>query len=151
MIQEAPENAPTGQIPVSVAAMLEQDLVDKVKPGDRVRVIGVYKAFPKVSNGITSGMFPTRIVGNSLKKLKEHVLDLDIKISEVRMIKQISQRPDFFNLLARSFAPSISGNDDVKKGLLLLSVGGAEKNFDNGTHLRGDINVLLVGDPSCGT
>mmetsp|Transcript_2986 Transcript_2986/g.6868 ORF Transcript_2986/g.6868 Transcript_2986/m.6868 type:complete len:772 (-) Transcript_2986:550-2865(-) len=150
VIQEAPENAPTGQIPVSVVAMVEQDMVDSVKPGDRVRVVGVYKAFPKVQNGVTSGIFPMRIVCNSVKKIKEHFVKLDLQLKDTKAIREISKRKDFFNLLSRSFAPSISGNESVKKGLLLLAVGGAEKNFENGTHLRGDISVLLVGDPSCG-
>eukprot|EP00392_Amoebophrya_sp_AT5.2_P010214 g10267.t1 len=152
VIQEAPENAPTGQIPVSVVAMVEQDMVDSVKPGDRVRVVGVYKAFPKVydRNGVTSGIFPMRIVCNSVKKIKEHFVKLDLQLKDTKAIREISKRKDFFNLLSRSFAPSISGNESVKKGLLLLAVGGAEKNFENGTHLRGDISVLLVGDPSCG-
>ncbi|CAD7955922.1 unnamed protein product [Amoebophrya sp. A25] len=150
IIQEMPEHAPTGQIPVSVVAMIEQDHCDTVKPGDRVRVVGVYKAFPKTQNGLTNGIFPMRIVCNSVKKMKEHVGKIEMQLADTKAIRDISRRPDFFDLLARSFAPSISGNELVKKGLLLLAVGGAEKNFDNGTHLRGDINVLLVGDPSCG-
>merc|ERR1719356_1761770 len=69
---------------------------------------------------------------------------------DVKNIREISARQDAFQLLSRSFAPSICGHDNPKKGLLLQMIGGTEKNLANGTHLRGDINVLLVGDPSCG-
>ena len=90
-----------------------------------------------------------RIIVNSLQNVKM-TFDRGLHFSETKQIKQISKRKDFFELLARSFAPSISGNEAVKKGLLLMMVGGEEKNFENGTHLRGDLNLLLVGDPSCG-
>merc|ERR1719242_810763 len=69
---------------------------------------------------------------------------------DVKNIREISARKDVFELLARSFAPSICGHEKVKEGLLLQMIGGTEKNLANGTHIRGDINVLLIGDPSCG-
>lgn len=124
VIQEAPENAPTGQIPTSVVALIEEDLVDTVKPGDRVRIVGVYKAFPKVQNGVTNAIFNMRVICNSVKKMREDILKSTLLMSETKMIRNISKRKDVFDLLARSFAPSIAGNLDVKKGLLLLMVGG---------------------------
>lgn len=67
---------------------------------------------------------------------------------DLRNIKELSQRSDVLDVLANSVAPSIFGHPYVKKALVLQLLGGGEKNLENGTHLRGDINVLLIGDPS---
>jgi DNA replication licensing factor MCM3 len=68
--------------------------------------------------------------------------------NDIKNIKKISKERDLFSLLGESIAPSIEGNIHVKRALLLQLLGGAEKNLDNGTHLRGDINIMMVGDPS---
>merc|ERR1719232_136313 len=90
VIQEAPENAPTGHIPTSVEAIIEQDLVDKVKPGDRVRVIGVYRAFPKVNNNLTNGVFPMRIIANNLLQIRGQVLSTKVLAPDVKQIKNVA-------------------------------------------------------------
>merc|ERR1719453_2191384 len=150
MIQESPENAPTGQIPRSADIICEDDLSELTKPGDRVRVIGVYRSFPKIDQPTTSGVWPARIIANSVKNIQKDILDSELTGDDIREIRKISERADMLDLLTRSFAPSICGHSGPKKGLLLQMIGGVEKNLANGTHLRGDINVLLVGDPSCG-
>jgi DNA replication licensing factor MCM3 len=68
--------------------------------------------------------------------------------SDIKNIKKIGKDKEVFDLLGRSVAPTIEGKVNVKKGLLLQLLGGAEKTLINGTHLRGDINVIMVGDPS---
>lgn len=67
---------------------------------------------------------------------------------DIKNIRRMSRHKDIFDLLARSLAPSIYGHEEVKKAILCLLLGGLEKVLPNGTRLRGDINVLLIGDPS---
>ncbi|PIO61106.1 MCM2/3/5 family protein, partial [Teladorsagia circumcincta] len=87
------------------------------------------------------------VISNNIQLLsKETTLDFDPE--DVRNIRKLSRKKDVFELIARSLAPSICGHDEVKKSILCLLLGGCEKILDNGSRLRGDINVLLIGDPS---
>jgi DNA replication licensing factor MCM3 len=148
-VQEAPESMPRGQVPKNVEVICEGELADKAKPGDRVQVVGVYRSFPGPAQDYTSGIFPARIIATSITPVKD-LTESPFVYTDMTNIKAVGSRPDAFKLLSRSFAPAICGHDTVKEGLLLQMIGGTERNLKNGTHLRGDINVLLVGDPSCG-
>ncbi|CDK25895.1 unnamed protein product [Kuraishia capsulata CBS 1993] len=149
-VQELPELAPAGQLPRSLDVVLDDDLVDKVKPGDRLRVIGVYRSLGGGQNNSSS--FKTVILANSVYPLhtKSTSIQTVEKIGDVdiRNINKLSKNKNIFDLLSTSLAPSIYGHEYIKKAVLLMLLGGVEKNLDNGTHLRGDINLLLVGDPS---
>ena len=149
-VQEMPETAPAGQLPRSVDVILDDDLVDLTKPGDRVQIVGVYRALGGGANNNSS--FKTVILGNSVYPLharstgvasQEKITDQDI-----RNINKLSKEKNIFETLSQSLAPSIYGFEYIKKAVLLMMMGGVEKNLDNGTHLRGDINILMVGDPS---
>lgn len=149
-IQEMPERAPLGQLPRSVDVILEHDLVDRVKPGDRVQVSGVYRALAQslVGQQFVSGNFRTAVIGNCLQTLGKDVAAVDMTDKDISNIRKVGASGEAFDKIARSLAPSIYGHSYIKKALLLLLLGGLEKNLPNGTHLRGDINLLLVGDPS---
>lgn len=81
-------------------------------------------------------------------KLGGGVAHTPLTPTDIRQINQLSKRSNIFTLLSQSLAPSIYGHDYIKKAILLMLLGGAEKNLANGTHIRGDINILMVGDPS---
>jgi DNA replication licensing factor MCM3 len=149
-LQEMPEKAPMGQLPRSVELILDHDLVDRVKPGDRVQVVGVFRALATSSQGqsSTSGSFRTVILVNDVLILGRDVGQLTFSTDDIRAIRSLSQRKDILDVLGRSFAPSIHGHSVIKKALCLQQLSGCEKNLKNGTHLRGDINILMVGDPS---
>ncbi|XP_048392741.1 DNA replication licensing factor MCM3 [Stegostoma tigrinum] len=148
-IQEMPEKAPAGQLPRSVDVILDNDLVDVVKPGDRVQVIGTYRCLPGKKNGYTSGTFRTILIACNIKMMSKEVSPM-FSADDVAKIKKFSKSrsKDIFEQLARSLAPSIHGHEYIKKAILCLLLGGSEKVLENGSRIRGDINVLLIGDPS---
>lgn len=149
-VQEMPELAPAGQLPRSVDVVLDDDLVDLTKPGDRVQIVGVYRALGGGANNLAQ--FKTVILANAVYPL--HARSTGVAANEkltdqdVRNINKMAKEKHIFDTLAQSLAPSIYGLDHIKQAVLLMLFGGLEKNLDNGTHLRGDINILMVGDPS---
>ncbi|KAJ3210439.1 MCM DNA helicase complex subunit [Dinochytrium kinnereticum] len=147
-LQEMPERSPAGQLPRPIDIILEDDLVDSAKPGDRIQVVGVYRTRGGKGNAATSATFSTVVLANNIRHLGREAQQLTLSDLDIRNIKKIGKRKDLFDLLAHSLAPSIFGHDMIKRAILLLLVSGVEKNLPNGTHLRGDINMLMIGDPS---
>ncbi|CAH2285051.1 maternal DNA replication licensing factor mcm3-like [Pelobates cultripes] len=148
-IQEMPEKAPAGQLPRSVDIIADDDLVDKCKPGDRVQIVGIYRCLPSKQGGFTSGTFRTILLANNIKQMSKEIAPT-FSADDVSKIKKFckAHSKDIFEHLSKSLAPSIHGHEYIKKAILCMLLGGNEKVLDNGTRLRGDINVLLIGDPS---
>ncbi|CAD0092378.1 unnamed protein product [Aureobasidium mustum] len=151
-IQEMPERAPAGQLPRSVDVIMDDDMVDRVKPGDRIQLVGIYRSLGNRNAGSGSSTFRTLVLANNIILLSSKsgggISAPTITDTDIRNINRISRQRRVFELLSQSLAPSIYGHDYIKKAILLMLLGGMEKNLDNGTHLRGDINILMVGDPS---
>uniref|UniRef100_A0A7E4UWU3 DNA replication licensing factor MCM3 n=1 Tax=Panagrellus redivivus TaxID=6233 RepID=A0A7E4UWU3_PANRE len=146
-IQELPESAPAGQLPRSIDIICDDDLADRCKPGDRVRVVGLYRVLPNKQNGVSTGSFRSIIICNNILLTSKEVQP-NFSPEDIKNIRKMSRRKDILELLSNSLAPSIFGNEEVKKAILCLLLGGKETLLDNGSRLRGDINVLLIGDPS---
>ena len=151
-IQEMPERAPAGQLPRGVDVIMDDDMVDRVKPGDRIQLVGIFRSLGNRNAGVGSAIFKTLILANNVVLLSSKsgggIAQATITDTDVRNINHMSKKKNIFELLAQSLAPSIYGHDHIKKAILLMLLGGMEKNLANGTHLRGDINVLMIGDPS---
>ncbi|KAK2162609.1 hypothetical protein LSH36_95g04000 [Paralvinella palmiformis] len=147
-VQEMPEKAPAGQLPRSVDVVLDNDLVDKCKPGDRVQVIGMYRCLPGKKNGYTSGTFRTIMIANNIQLLSKEATPNFSAQDIVKIRKFSKQKGDVFEILSKSLAPSIHGHEFIKKAVLFMLLGGVEKVLENGSRIRGDINILLIGDPS---
>ncbi|OCK84202.1 DNA replication licensing factor MCM3 [Lepidopterella palustris CBS 459.81] len=149
-IQEMPERAPAGLLPRGVDVILDDDLVDKVKPGDRVQLVGIYKSVGNAGSG--SSIFKTFIRANNIILLSSKsgggIAQATITDTDIRNINKISKNRRVFDLLSQSLAPSIYGHDYIKKAILLMLLSGMEHTLENGGHVRGDINILMVGDPS---
>ena len=147
-LQEMPESTEVGQLPRSVDVLVTNDLVDVAKPGDRIEVVGVYKPLTGKGDGNTDGVFRTAIIGVAVRSLAKESTQSALTEADLKNIREVSLDKNVFDTLSASLAPSICGHDYVKKGMLLQLLGGMEKNLANGTHIRGDINMLMVGDPS---
>ena len=159
-LQETPDSMPEGETPLNVHLCCYDELVDHIKPGDRVEVVGIFRAQGMRLNPkqrVTRSIYRTYVDVVSFEKSKNKQFNLiedgnEVAVSDEmrREIDNLSKNPDIYNLLVDSLAPSIWENDDVKKGLLLQLFGGVNKDFgaSGRGRFRGDINVLLVGDPS---
>ncbi|GMF20276.1 unnamed protein product [Phytophthora lilii] len=140
-MQETPETAPLGQLPRSCEVIVENDIVDKCKPGDRVRVVGIYRPLGGNSTAASTAVFRTVLIANNVQLLGKEVNGIVMSSDDLVNVREFAKRDDAFDMLARSIAPSIYGHAEIKQALLLQLLGGVEKNLENGTHLRGDVNV----------
>ncbi|XP_014729829.1 PREDICTED: DNA replication licensing factor MCM4 [Sturnus vulgaris] len=159
-LQESPEDMPAGQTPHTVALFAHNDLVDKVQPGDRINVTGIYRAVPiRVNPRVSSvkSVYKTHIDVIHYRKTDSkrlHGVDEETEQKRfteerVEMLKELSKKADIYERLALALAPSIYEHEDIKKGILLQLFGGSRKDF---THtgrgnFRAEINILLCGDP----
>ncbi|MAG39818.1 AAA family ATPase [Candidatus Pacearchaeota archaeon] len=153
VIEEASDNLSGGEQPKRINIFLQEDLVDpgmemRTTPGSRVKVIGVLKeiALSSASGGKLT-RFDIAIEANNILPLEESFEDIDINEEDEREIRELAKDPDIIKKMVKSIAPSIYGKEDVKKALAFQLFGGVKKTRSDGTAMRGDIHVLLVGDP----
>ena len=147
-VQESPEELRGGQQPQTLDVELEDDLAGKIFPGDRVIVNGILKSYQR--NNPQQGKstyFDLVHKGISVEMKDQEFEEIDITQEDEEMILEMSRDPDIYENIRKSIAPSIYGYEDVKEALALQLVSGFEKNLPDGARIRGDIHILLVGDP----
>ena len=145
-MQEPLENLSGGTEPKQMLMVLEDDLVDELNPGDKVRITGTLKTFREER----SGKFKNYIYVNHIEPLEQEFEELQLSEEDEERIIELSQDPHIYDKIIKSTAPSIRGYRDVKEAIALQLFGGAAKQLEDETKLRGDIHILIVGDPGIG-
>jgi len=156
-LQELPEDLPPGQLPHYVNVSMKQDLVDYARPGDRIVLTGIVRIEQERISGVTkseSALYRLRMDGNNIEfiggkgtKSSRRTEREEISPDEQKIINTLSKNPDIYDRLIASFAPHIRGHELFKEAILLLIVGSTQRALSDGSKVRGDINVFLVGDP----
>ncbi|VDP20186.1 unnamed protein product [Schistosoma margrebowiei] len=148
-IQESPGKVPAGRLPRSKDAILLDDLVDSCKPGDEIELTGVYTHSYDGSLNTKHGfpVFATVILANNVVRKDDKVAVGTLTDEDTRAILKLSRDERIGDRIFASIAPSVYGHEDIKRGIALALFGGEPKNPGGKHKVRGDINVLLCGDP----
>ncbi|XP_054472654.1 DNA replication licensing factor MCM2 [Anoplopoma fimbria] len=148
-LQESPGKVAAGRLPRSKDAILLADLVDHCKPGDEIELTGVYHNNYDGSLNMANGfpVFATVILANHITRRDQGVAVAELTDEDVKAIVALSKDERIGERIFASMAPSIYGHEDIKRGLALALFGGEPKNPGGKHKVRGDINVLLCGDP----
>ncbi|MDG7022930.1 MAG: minichromosome maintenance protein MCM [Nitrososphaerota archaeon] len=143
-LQESPEELPPGQIPAYFDVMFAGDLVNVVRPGDRVAVTAVLRAVPNAFR--KSKVYDYRLEANHAEVVGKEP-EVALAKEDEEKLRAIAALPDAYERLVASVAPTILGHEREKEAILLLLAGAPAFRTPDGTKLRGDVNILLVGDP----
>ena len=156
VLEEIPESLEGGEQPKRLNVFLKEDLVEpkmekKTTPGSKVIVNGIIKEVPiLLRTGAQSIRYDLMMEANYIDAIEKSFGEIELDELDEKEIKKLSEDPKIFEKLTKSIAPSIYGHEKVKEALVLQLMGGVRKIKDDGTTTRGDIHVLLCGDPGSG-
>ncbi|KAK7388014.1 hypothetical protein VNO78_22814 [Psophocarpus tetragonolobus] len=148
-LQESPGIVPAGRLPRYKEVILLNDLIDCARPGEEIEVTGVYTNNFDLSLNTKNGfpVFATVVEANYVTKKQDLFSAYKLTQEDIEEIENLAKDPRIGERIIKSIAPSIYGHDDIKTAIALAMFGGQEKNVEGKHRLRGDINVLLLGDP----
>ena len=148
-IQEMADQVPVGHIPRTLTIHCHGSLTRQLNPGDLVDVAGIFLPIPYTGfRAIRAGLLTdTYMEAQYITQHKKAYNDVIMEGRTLRKIEQYQRSGQMYEYLSRSIAPEIYGHIDIKKALLLLLIGGVTKEMGDGMHIRGDINICLMGDP----
>ncbi len=153
VVEEAPESLSGGEQPKRINIFVKEDLVEpkmeeKTTPGSRIKIIGVLKEVPvPLATGGLSTRFELAVEANNIIPLEETYEEVNITEEDEKQILELAEDPEVFEKLAKSITPSVWGYTEIKKSLVLQLFGGVQKVHLDGQKSRGDIHILLIGDP----
>lgn len=148
-LQESPGTVPAGRLPRQRDVVLLWDLIDKAKPGEEIEVTGTYRNNydAQLNNRNGFPVFATILEANNIVKAHDQLAGFRMTEEDEQEIRKLSKDPQIVDKIINSIAPSIYGHTDIKTAVALSLFGGVAKTAKGLHHVRGDINVLLLGDP----
>ncbi|KAK4498111.1 hypothetical protein PRZ48_010767 [Zasmidium cellare] len=148
-LQESPGTVPAGRLPRHREVILLWDLIDSAKPGEEVEVTGIYRNNydAQLNNKNGFPVFATILEANSVVKSHDQLAGFRLTEEDEREIRAMSRDPKIVDKIISSIAPSIYGHEDIKTAVALSLFGGVSKEAQGKHSIRGDINILLLGDP----
>jgi len=149
-VQESPEGLRGGETPQSIDVDIEDDITGKVTAGDHVTVTGVLHIDQVTDGNEKSQLFDLYMDGVSVEIEDEQFEDMEISEQDKRDIVELSNHPDIYDEMVASVAPSIYGYDEEKLAMILQLFSGVTKDLPDGSRIRGDLHMLLIGDPGTG-
>ena len=155
-IEESPESLEGGEQPKRLSIFLKEDLVEprmekRTTPGSRINIYGVVKEVPiQLKLGAQSVRYDLILEANNIESVQEDFSEITLKKEDEEQIRSLSLDPRIFDKLTKAIAPSIYGHEKIKEALVLQLMGGVRKQKPDGIVTRGDVHVLLVGDPGSG-
>ncbi|GGO03160.1 minichromosome maintenance protein MCM [Haloarcula pellucida] len=149
-VQESPEGLRGGETPQSIDINIEDDITGKVTAGDHVRATGILKLDQQGSDQDKSPMFDIYMDGVSIVIEDEQFEDMEITDADKTEIVELSNEPDIYDQMVGAIAPSIYGYEKEKLAMMLQLFSGVTKDLPDGSRIRGDLHMLLIGDPGTG-
>src|SRR6056297_689290 len=149
-IQESPEGLRGGETPQAIDVHIEDDITGEVTPGDHVSATGVLRLEQQGSDQEKSPVFDFYMEGMSVEIDEEQFEDMDITGEDKEEIVRLSQQDTIYDTMVDSIAPSIYGYDQEKLSMMLQLFSGVTKHLPDGSRIRGDLHMLLIGDPGTG-
>jgi DNA replication licensing factor MCM5 len=157
-VQESPDSVPKGELPRHIQLYLDRYLTDCIVPGNRITVMGIYSIRKTGTKPQKTGREKVSSAGLRTPYLRVVGIEIDsdgagrasgqpLTSEEEEEFRRLASRPDIYKVIARSISPSIYGSLDIKKAIACLLIGGSRKRLPDGLTRRGDINLLLLGDP----
>jgi replicative DNA helicase Mcm len=149
-VQESPEGLRGGETPQNIDVHIEDDITGRVTAGDHVRVTGVLHLDQQESGREATAMFDVFMDGVSVEIEDEQFEDMDIDEADKHAIVDLSTKEDIYEQMVGSIAPSIYGYEQAKLAMALQLFSGVAKHLPDGSRIRGDLHMLLIGDPGTG-
>ena len=148
-MQETPGTVPAGRVPRSKVLIFSNDLCDRARPGEEVEVTGIYSFFHNISMSYKTGfqVFDTQIEANHVSRKEDLASSRNLTAADREKILELARDPTIGDRIIKSIAPSIYGHKHVKTAIAMSLFGGVAKNINDKHRIRGDCNLLLLGDP----